>query len=66
MDRQAGVLEIGLRVLAAINASTNPDPYDVAILRLVAPQFAHLPADELACAVVAQDLRERSKTAGHH
>lgn len=64
MDATGGVLEIGLRVLTAINANTNPDPADVAILRLCAPQFADLPADELACAVVAGALRERSRAAG--
>jgi hypothetical protein len=66
MDSAAAAIQLGLRVLAAINANTNPDPADVAMLRLLAPHLADYPIDELACMIVQQGLRERCKTAGQH
>ena len=63
MDQIVGTLEVGLRVLTAVNEHKNPDPMDVEKLRLLAPEWADRPVDELACEVIGRTMKQRSKAA---
>ncbi len=52
-------MEVGLRVLAAINDHREPNPVDTAKLRCLAPDLKDLPLEEVACQVVRQGVEKR-------
>ena len=52
-----------LRVLSAIcHQRVTPDPLDLEALRHIAPEFASLPPDELACKIIWQAVDARGET----
>lgn len=53
-------MQIALRVLRAINEKHSPDAADIEKLSHLAPSLHQLPADELACGVIEQELRLRA------
>jgi hypothetical protein len=64
MDGDAD-LKLALRVLTAIVARRVPDPKDVEALRSIAPpSAAKLPLDEIACEVIEQARKKRSRAIG--
>ena len=61
MQNNLQAIEIALRVLGGLSRwKTPPDADDLAELRLLAPDAANLPADELACEVVHRAIKEHA------
>lgn len=54
------LLDTTLRVLTALKDRRDPDESDVAQLRLLAPELADAPPDELACHIILLAVRERA------
>jgi hypothetical protein len=61
MQQSYNVMELALRVLNALTYKRNPDPNDIDALHQLAPDFAGLPADELACQVIQRALKCRAE-----
>lgn len=64
MPQNIAALKISLRVLTAIMDRVDPVPEDLKELRDFAPEYANLPDDDLACAVVQRALATRAKLTG--
>jgi hypothetical protein len=66
MPNTLAAMEVGLRVVSATSYGKNPDPADILQLEAMAPQFAHLPPEELACEVMQRALQiwDESRRAG--
>jgi hypothetical protein len=62
MVRNQDALKAALRVLAVITGKETPDDADLQELSKLAPEFAHLPPDQRACAVIQQELKERKQS----
>ena len=54
-------MTIGLRVLMAVTDRQLPAPEDMSELRRLAPLFADMPPDELACEVIQSALKNRAQ-----
>jgi len=65
MDIDAA-LHAALRVLVAICGRTKPNAKDVTELQRIAPTYANLAVDELACKVVDAALEQRKKERAMH
>ena len=61
MQDDMAAMTIALRVIMAITDRQLPTPEDIEELRRLAPLFAHMPADELACEVIQLALKKRAK-----
>jgi hypothetical protein len=66
MPQNQAALRTALRVLTAITDRTFPDEADLEKLRLYAPEFAHLPPDQSACAVIQSALKARGESDKAH
>ena len=58
MEKPLDAIELGLRVMTAINERENPEPADVEQLRRIAPDYAHCPVDVLVCEVVQRATKD--------
>lgn len=62
MPHNQAALRTALRVLTAITERTFPEESDLQQLRVYAPEFAHLPPDQSACAVIQAALKARGES----
>ena len=60
MSSQKQFVETALKVLVAWNSGQPPAQADLEVLRRAFPSSAYLPADELACQVIHDCLRQDS------
>ena len=61
MQKSLEAMETALRVLAAVNRTSPPDPADIDFLRAYSGlQGEGMDADVLACEVIQQALRRRA------
>jgi len=56
MTESMTAMKAALRVLTATTQKADPDPSDIDVLRVFAPDV-HLPHDELACEVIQRAMR---------
>jgi hypothetical protein len=61
MQDGVAAMTIGLRVLMAVTDRQLPAPEDMRELRRLAPLFADMPPDELACEVIQSALKNRAQ-----
>lgn len=54
-------MKTALRMLTALTEKSQPDAADLQALRAFQHQSRDLPADELACEVIQEALRERAE-----
>ena len=52
-------IQTALRVLSAVCSHKIPDRHDTEELKRIAPVYANLPIDELACKVINATLEEK-------
>lgn len=65
MQQSLDMMKTALRVLAAITERRHPNPTDLETLRDYAPCLGKLGPDELACDVIQQAIRKRSRVRDH-
>ena len=61
MPLNQAAMRTALRVLTAITNRQLPDESDLQELHRYAPEFAHLPPDQSACAVIQSALKAREE-----